>query len=78
MLFRHVELVFKTSCYSTSACRHVQYSYTQGPADVPLRGVTIGRLLQEQTERTPDREAVVFSADGVRKTFAQLLEEVVS
>ncbi|XP_052794275.1 medium-chain acyl-CoA ligase ACSF2, mitochondrial-like [Mya arenaria] len=61
--------------FSTSSKRHAQFSYTQGAGTVPLRGVTVGRLLQEQTEKTPDREAVVFPAVGVRKTFAQLLEE---
>ncbi|KAL4233938.1 Acyl-CoA synthetase member 2 mitochondrial [Mactra antiquata] len=52
-----------------------QWSYTHGPGEVTLRGITIGRLLQDQTEKTPDRDAVVFVSNGIRKTFSQLLEE---
>lgn len=53
----------------------LKWSYTQGPGDTPLRGITIGSLLQQQTEKTPDREAVIFSSANIRKTFSQLLEE---
>ncbi|XP_052281556.1 medium-chain acyl-CoA ligase ACSF2, mitochondrial-like isoform X2 [Dreissena polymorpha] len=72
-----VRIIFKRSI-SVSRRHHaapLQYSYTQGAGDVPLRGATIGSLLQEQAEKTPDREAVVFCADGVRRTFSQLLAE---
>ncbi|XP_053400671.1 medium-chain acyl-CoA ligase ACSF2, mitochondrial-like [Mercenaria mercenaria] len=59
----------------SSRLRSTSWSYTHGPGDVPLRGITIGKLLQSQTEKTPDREALVFPSAGDRKTFSQLLEE---
>ncbi|XP_016158311.1 PREDICTED: acyl-CoA synthetase family member 2, mitochondrial [Ficedula albicollis] len=54
----------------------VTSSYIQGPTDVPLLDKTTGQCLEETVERFPDREALVFCRDGVRKTFAQLKEEV--
>ncbi|XP_023794438.1 acyl-CoA synthetase family member 2, mitochondrial isoform X2 [Cyanistes caeruleus] len=54
----------------------VTNSYIQGPTDTPLLDKTMGQCLEETVERFPDREAVVFCWDGVRKTFAQLKEEV--
>ncbi|NWU91504.1 ACSF2 synthetase, partial [Upupa epops] len=51
-------------------------SYVQGPTDVPLLEKTVGQCLDETVERFPDREALVFFRDGVRKTFAQLKAEV--
>lgn len=66
--------VYRAFSCSCRPCA-TKWSYTHGPADVPLRGITIGNLLQSQTEKTPDREALVFPSAGVRKTFSQLLEE---
>ncbi|NWV33948.1 ACSF2 synthetase, partial [Grantiella picta] len=51
-------------------------SYIQGPSDIPLLDKTVGQCLEETVERFPDREALVFCRDGVRKTFAQFREEV--
>ncbi|NWQ82874.1 ACSF2 synthetase, partial [Columbina picui] len=51
-------------------------SYVQGVSDVPLLTKTVGQCLDKTVERFPDREALVFYRDGVRKTFAQLKEEV--
>ncbi|NXH95944.1 ACSF2 synthetase, partial [Pachycephala philippinensis] len=51
-------------------------SYIQGPSDIPLLDKTMGQCLEETVERFPDREALVFCRDGVRKTFAQFKEEV--
>ncbi|XP_053399689.1 medium-chain acyl-CoA ligase ACSF2, mitochondrial-like isoform X2 [Mercenaria mercenaria] len=59
----------------SSRLRTTAWSYTHGTSDVPLRGITVGKLLKSQTEKTPDREAVVFPSAGVRKKFSQLLEE---
>ncbi|XP_010082010.1 PREDICTED: acyl-CoA synthetase family member 2, mitochondrial [Pterocles gutturalis] len=36
----------------------------------------MGQCLEETVERFPDRDALVFCRDGVRKTFAQFKEEV--
>ena len=51
-------------------------SYFHGPSDMPLLGVTIGQALEQRVDIHPDKEAVVFSTDNVRKTFYQLLDEV--
>ncbi|HWT34338.1 MAG TPA: AMP-binding protein [Microbacterium sp.] len=51
-------------------------SYACGPATIPLRGQTIGEMLDEAVSTYPDREALVESATGRRWTFAQLNEQV--
>ncbi|NXH09830.1 ACSF2 synthetase, partial [Bucco capensis] len=51
-------------------------SYVQGSSDVPLLSKTVGQCLDETAERFPDRDALVFCHDGVRKTFAQFKDEV--
>ncbi|NXV48435.1 ACSF2 synthetase, partial [Uria aalge] len=51
-------------------------SYIQGTLDIPLLAKTMGQCLDETVERFPDRDAVVFCRDRVRKTFAQFKEEV--
>ncbi|XP_071620345.1 medium-chain acyl-CoA ligase ACSF2, mitochondrial isoform X3 [Heliangelus exortis] len=59
-----------------SASHRVTSSYVGGPSDTPLLTKTMGQCLDETTERFPERDAVVFCRDGIRKTFAQLKEEV--
>ncbi|KAM4674248.1 medium-chain acyl-CoA ligase ACSF2, mitochondrial [Amazona ochrocephala] len=59
-----------------SASLRLTNSYIQGTTDIPLLTKTAGQCLDETVERFPDREALVFCRDGVRKTFAQLKEEV--
>ncbi|KAL9833706.1 medium-chain acyl-CoA ligase ACSF2, mitochondrial isoform 2-T2 [Geothlypis trichas] len=54
----------------------VTNSYIQGPTDIPLLDKTVGQCLEETVECFPDREALVFCRDGVRKTFVQFKEEV--
>ncbi|NXY86500.1 ACSF2 synthetase, partial [Alcedo cyanopectus] len=51
-------------------------SYIQGSSDIPLLTKTVGQCLDEAVERFPDRDAVVFCRDGIRKTFAQFKEEI--
>ncbi|NXN73936.1 ACSF2 synthetase, partial [Himantopus himantopus] len=51
-------------------------SYVQGTLDVPLLTKTMGQCLDDTVERFPDRDALVFCRDGVRKTFAQFKKEV--
>ncbi|NXS91807.1 ACSF2 synthetase, partial [Jacana jacana] len=51
-------------------------SYIQGTSDIPLLDKTMGQCLDETVERFPDRDAVVFCQDGIRKTFAQFKEAV--
>ncbi|KAM9258308.1 medium-chain acyl-CoA ligase ACSF2, mitochondrial [Cariama cristata] len=58
------------------ASHKVTNSYVQGTLDIPLLSKTMGQCLDETAERFPDRDALVFCRDGVRKTFAQFKEEV--
>ncbi|NWY55855.1 ACSF2 synthetase, partial [Chionis minor] len=51
-------------------------SYIRGTVDIPLLTKTMGQCLDEMVERFPDRDALVFCRDGIRKTFAQFKEEV--
>ncbi|KAK5851236.1 hypothetical protein PBY51_002044 [Eleginops maclovinus] len=51
-------------------------SYVHGTSSTSLLHTTIGESLLRTVERWPDREAVVFLEDGVRKTFAQLQKDV--
>uniref|UniRef100_A0A8C3THE1 Medium-chain acyl-CoA ligase ACSF2, mitochondrial n=2 Tax=Chelydra serpentina TaxID=8475 RepID=A0A8C3THE1_CHESE len=51
-------------------------SYIQGATAIPLLTKTAGQCLEETAHRFPDREALVFCRDGVRKTFAQFIQEV--
>ncbi|KFV04108.1 hypothetical protein N339_07221, partial [Pterocles gutturalis] len=59
-----------------TASPRVTHSYVQGTSDIPLLTKTMGQCLEETVERFPDRDALVFCRDGVRKTFAQFKEEV--
>ncbi|KAJ8345379.1 hypothetical protein SKAU_G00295720 [Synaphobranchus kaupii] len=51
-------------------------SYVHGTSSRSLMSQTVGQTLQNATERWPDREAVVFLQDGIRKTFAQFQQDV--
>ncbi|XP_074777883.1 medium-chain acyl-CoA ligase ACSF2, mitochondrial [Athene noctua] len=59
-----------------SSSHRLTNSYVQGTSDIPLLTRTVGQCLDETAERFPDRHALVFCRDGVRKTFAQFKEEV--
>lgn len=51
-------------------------SYAHGTSATSLLHATVGESLLKTVERWPDREAVAFLQDGVRKTFAQLQQDV--
>ncbi|KAB5553926.1 hypothetical protein PHYPO_G00044270 [Pangasianodon hypophthalmus] len=51
-------------------------SYVHGPTSVSLLSLTVGQSLQTTVNKWPDREALVFLQDGVRKTFSQFQHEV--
>lgn len=51
-------------------------SYAHGTSTRSLLSCTVGEALQASVERWPDRDAVVFLQDGVRKTFAQFQQDV--
>ena len=50
-------------------------SYSNGPSTAPLLGETIGDNLDRMAERFPDREALSIPYQGVRMTYAELVEE---
>ncbi|XP_033742151.1 medium-chain acyl-CoA ligase ACSF2, mitochondrial-like [Pecten maximus] len=62
--------------YSSSQQSQLKWSYVHGQSDVSPRGITIGNLLQERVEMSPEKEAVVFCSQNIRKTYSQFLEEV--
>ncbi|XP_069510981.1 medium-chain acyl-CoA ligase ACSF2, mitochondrial [Ambystoma mexicanum] len=51
-------------------------SYVHGISNVRLSSRTVAQCLQDTANRLPDREAVVFPQNEIRKTFAQLTQEV--
>ncbi|XP_044275933.1 medium-chain acyl-CoA ligase ACSF2, mitochondrial [Varanus komodoensis] len=51
-------------------------SYLNGVSDIPLLSKTLHQCLDETTHRYPDREALVFSTEGIRKTFAEFKQDV--
>uniref|UniRef100_A0A3Q2XV66 Medium-chain acyl-CoA ligase ACSF2, mitochondrial n=2 Tax=Hippocampus comes TaxID=109280 RepID=A0A3Q2XV66_HIPCM len=51
-------------------------SYVHGASAVSLLSTTIGQSLDAAARRWPQREAVVFLQDGVRKTFQNLQRDV--
>lgn len=51
-------------------------SYVHGTSSTPLLHMTVSEALQRSAERWPDREAVAFLQDGVRKTFAEFQKDV--
>uniref|UniRef100_A0AAQ4P1H7 Medium-chain acyl-CoA ligase ACSF2, mitochondrial n=1 Tax=Gasterosteus aculeatus aculeatus TaxID=481459 RepID=A0AAQ4P1H7_GASAC len=51
-------------------------SYAHGTSSSSLLNATVGESLLRTVERWPDREAVIFVKDRVRKTFAQLQQDV--
>ncbi|XP_030064211.1 medium-chain acyl-CoA ligase ACSF2, mitochondrial [Microcaecilia unicolor] len=54
----------------------ISTSYIHGTSSIPLQHKTVGQCLEEVVNRFPEREALVISWNGVRKTFAQLKQEV--
>ncbi|XP_061079270.1 medium-chain acyl-CoA ligase ACSF2, mitochondrial-like [Conger conger] len=61
---------------SVPSVPEVTTSYVHGTSSRSLLSQTIGQTLQNTAERWPDREAVVFLQDGIRKMFAQFQQEV--
>lgn len=51
-------------------------SYVHGTSSHSLLSSTVDQCLQHTVERYPDREALVFMQDGMRKTFAQFYQDV--
>ncbi|XP_038158525.1 medium-chain acyl-CoA ligase ACSF2, mitochondrial-like [Cyprinodon tularosa] len=51
-------------------------SYVHGTSSYSLLPLTVSQSLEATVERFPDREAVVFLQDGIRKTFAEFQKDV--
>lgn len=51
-------------------------SYAHGTSSTSLQYNTVTQCLQRTVERFPDREAVVFVENGIRKTFAKFQQDV--
>lgn len=51
-------------------------SYVHGTSSNSLLHQTVGQSLDYTAQRWPDREAVVFLEDGIRKTFSQFQQDV--
>uniref|UniRef100_A0A673HWR0 Medium-chain acyl-CoA ligase ACSF2, mitochondrial n=1 Tax=Sinocyclocheilus rhinocerous TaxID=307959 RepID=A0A673HWR0_9TELE len=51
-------------------------SYVHGISSHSLLSSTVDQCLQRSVERHPDREALVFMQNGMRKTFAQFYQDV--
>ncbi|XP_068923636.1 medium-chain acyl-CoA ligase ACSF2, mitochondrial isoform X2 [Petaurus breviceps papuanus] len=56
--------------------RLLSLSYLKGPTDTKLISKTVGQCLDDISQRFPDREAVVVLHQNIRKTFAQVKQEV--
>ncbi|XP_041634222.1 medium-chain acyl-CoA ligase ACSF2, mitochondrial-like [Cheilinus undulatus] len=51
-------------------------SYVHGTSSASLLSMTVSQSLDYTVQRWPDREAVVFLQDGIRKTFHQFQQDV--
>lgn len=51
-------------------------SYSSGPADVPLLGITIGDMLDRTAERFPNTEALVCLHQNIRWSYREFLAKV--
>ncbi|XP_007444745.2 acyl-CoA synthetase family member 2, mitochondrial-like [Python bivittatus] len=51
-------------------------SYLNGASDIPLISRTLDQCLEETTYRYPEREALVFLTEGIRRTFSQFKQDV--
>lgn len=51
-------------------------SYSYGNGTVPLVSGLLPQVLQEAVEKKPDREAVIFKHQGIKKTYEQFHKDV--
>ncbi|XP_062976306.1 medium-chain acyl-CoA ligase ACSF2, mitochondrial [Elgaria multicarinata webbii] len=68
--------IHRVSALRTGATPLANKSYLNGVSDIPLLSKTLDQCLEETTHRYPEREALVFSTEGIRKTFAQFKQDV--
>ncbi|XP_074644398.1 medium-chain acyl-CoA ligase ACSF2, mitochondrial-like [Tubulanus polymorphus] len=53
----------------------IKWSYAHGASLKPLVNTTLGVVLEETTEKTPDREVFIFSEENTRITYNTLIEQ---
>ncbi|XP_022091530.1 LOW QUALITY PROTEIN: acyl-CoA synthetase family member 2, mitochondrial-like [Acanthaster planci] len=58
-----------------SVSSNIRLSYFHNVGFTSLIGKTIGQVMDETTEKFPDRDAHVFLRDGIRRTFEDFREE---
>ncbi|TKR87268.1 hypothetical protein L596_011690 [Steinernema carpocapsae] len=58
-----------------SRCLSTQPSYVHMASSTPLLNMTIGQCLTKSVEKVPNQELFVFSHQGVRKTFCEVLQD---
>lgn len=77
--------IWLSSCFLTSRSLHVDTpptvptltsSYVHGTSSASLLHHTVSQSLDSSVQRWPDREAVIFLQDGIRKTFSQFQQDV--
>jgi fatty-acyl-CoA synthase len=54
----------------------IEGSYASGTSTVPLRGMTLGEMLDNITAKYPDTEAVVSVHQNIRWTYREFLKQV--
>ncbi|XP_070552712.1 medium-chain acyl-CoA ligase ACSF2, mitochondrial-like [Ptychodera flava] len=76
---KHRLLQATSKCaFSTASQQEQKYtqSYAHTASSVPLVGQTIGKIIDETTEKWPDRTAVVFPQQGIRRTYEEFRQEI--
>lgn len=73
-----VNLVFARSLHVDSPPHKpsLTTSYVHGTSSYSFLPLTVSQSLEATVRRYPDREAVVFLQDGIRKTFAEFQTDV--
>ncbi|BFZ24452.1 hypothetical protein BsWGS_27491 [Bradybaena similaris] len=66
----------RAAAHTSPQTHKTKWSYGHAASSIPLLGATIGYRFQETVEKHPSRTAVVFFKDGVKLSFADLLEKV--
>ncbi|XP_020828306.1 medium-chain acyl-CoA ligase ACSF2, mitochondrial isoform X2 [Phascolarctos cinereus] len=74
--FQEIRLLSSADIRSHISSPTGNFSYLKGPTDIKLSSKTVGQCLDDIAQRFPDREAIVVSYQNIRKTFAQLKQEV--
>lgn len=73
MIYRRL---FVASRLQLSARFSSNLSYTHAASNIPFRTTTIDDELRKSVERAPDQELFIFKHQQIRRTYAQLYEDV--